>query len=864
MVTFCIVSLIAAGTGDAGCYSIVAGRKATADGSVLFAHNEDNGLSDVAGLRRIPRRKHEPGTKVMLPGGGRLPQVPETFAFWYLQMPECEYSDALLNEFGVAVASNNCPSREQNPAFTDGGIGGPVLRRLVAERARTARQGVELVGSLVSRFGYTASGRTLSIADPTEGWLVAMVCGKHWVAARVPDDQVALIANTYTIGSVNLEDPRSFRGSPDLISYAIHRGWYDPATGPFSFERAYANRAARRNPANTHRQYSGLNRLAAAPPPPPEDGRLPFAVTPKVPLTVRHITQVLRDHYEGVWYKHEPNTAAPSPHRGHTTTICRPETNSSSVFQLRSSMPVPIGAVWWLCLWQPCSNPYVPLYAGMDTVPNELELGAPPRPASPATFGPAYTVFSEEARWVEADYAVRCSRVRARWKAFEKKCFDAQPRIERRALARWKKAPALARQIVTQHSHNAVAHAVREARSILSSAWRRHTIDASSRGADGVRLKDVNSDGLLDIATGWEEGGVIRAYLNPGPARSAEPWPAVTVGSVRSPEDAVFVDLDADGAVDVVSACEGSVRTIWIHWAPRQKDRYLHAGAWTTEALPQSRSRGAWMFCLPLQVDGKNGIDLVAGAKGRNAQIGWFEAPGAARDLAAWTWHPLYDAGWIMSLVASDIDGDGDQDILASDRKGPSRGVLWLENPGTGPAQTHPWPVHRVGGATKQVMFLSIVDLDRDGLKDVLTAVSGTELLYSRRTRAGFPSWENYTIRLPAGAGKGKAVAAGDIDLDGRPDIVFTCEHAKDLSGVMWLSAPGRVTDPAWISHDISGSRAGVKYDLAELLDLDGDGDLDVLTCEEANNLGVIWYENPQIGSPGRTDVTTGGGALPE
>ena len=103
--------------------------------------------------------------------------------------------------------------------------------------------------------------------------------------------------------------------------------------------------------------------------------------------------------------------------------------------------------------------------------------------------------------------------------------------------------------------------------------WKRHTIDNSSRGADGVRLRDVNGDGLPDIATGWEEGGVIRVYLHPGYASAKQPWPSVTVGEVNSPEDAVLVDLDRDGAFDVVSSCEGRVRTMFFHWAPRLGDQ---------------------------------------------------------------------------------------------------------------------------------------------------------------------------------------------------------------------------------------------------------------------------------------------------
>ena len=80
--------------------------------------------------------------------------------------------------------------------------------------------------------------------------------------------------------------------------------------------------------------------------------------------------------------------------------------------------------------------------------------------------------------------------------------------------------------------------------SATAEPWERHTIDQSSKGADGVRLMDVNGDGLLDVATGWEEGGVVRAYINPGPKKSKAEWPAVTVGRVKSAEDAVFFDVD--------------------------------------------------------------------------------------------------------------------------------------------------------------------------------------------------------------------------------------------------------------------------------------------------------------------------------
>lgn len=367
--------------------------------------------------------------------------------------------------------------------------------------------------------------------------------------------------------------------------------------------------------------------------------------------------------------------------------------------------------------------------------------------------------------------------------------------------------------------------------------WKRHVIDDSSSGADGVRVLDVDGDGRMDVTTGWEEGGRVRAYLNPGPARVEEPWPSVTVGEVASPEDAVFVDLDQDGAVDVVSSTEGANQTLYVHWAPSEADAYLKASAWHTQAFPTSRGLTRWMFALPADIDGRNGPDFFAGSKDTGGVIGFWQAPEDARRVEAWRWRPLYDAGWVMSLIARDMDGDGDADLLATDRKGERSGVLWLENPGARRADRGPWREHRIGTVgEEQVMFLTVGDLDRDGREDVATIVSGGPIVvYYQRGK----SWEREEIALPAEAGTGKAVAVVDVDLDGTPDLAFTCEKAVDgRDGAMWLAGPD------WTPHPLSGPE-GVKFDRMEWIDLDDDGDLDMMTCEERDELGVVWYENP-------------------
>ncbi|MEM7383933.1 MAG: VCBS repeat-containing protein [Verrucomicrobiota bacterium] len=366
--------------------------------------------------------------------------------------------------------------------------------------------------------------------------------------------------------------------------------------------------------------------------------------------------------------------------------------------------------------------------------------------------------------------------------------------------------------------------------------WKRHTIDNSSEGADGVRLHDVNGDGRQDIATAWEEGNLIRAYVHPGTGKAKHPWPAVTVGKVRAGEDAVFADLDGDGAVDVVSSCEGNTKSLFVHWAPDNAADFLNPGAWKTEAFPQCRNRTQWMYALPMQVDGKNGIDLIVAGKGNGSEIGWLSGPENPRDLPTWVYRPIHPMGWVMSLQREDMDGDGDLDVLYSDRRGPSRGVHWLEWTGRG------WKHHTIGGTDSENMFLATGDLDGDGRREIVVAIRQGPIHCYRHEGS---QWVRHEIPLPKGFGSGKSVAVVDVDGNGKSDLIFSCESAESpLSGIGWLSATGNPFSEPWQSHDIGGPE-GIKFDRLTLNDVDGDGDTDVLTCEERDQLGVLWYENP-------------------
>ncbi|MCG7852540.1 MAG: VCBS repeat-containing protein [Methanosarcinaceae archaeon] len=389
--------------------------------------------------------------------------------------------------------------------------------------------------------------------------------------------------------------------------------------------------------------------------------------------------------------------------------------------------------------------------------------------------------------------------------------------------------------------------------------WQCHIIDNSSQGADGVKLADINGDGLMDIATGWEEGGLTRVYLNPGPEKSKSKWPAVTVGKTPSVEDAVFADLDGDGSLDVVSCCEGRSKTIFVHWAPKNRDDILTASKWEQAVLADSRKHEQqWMFAWPMQVDGKNGIDLIAGSKNRDAQIGWFEAPKHGRDLDGYRWHPMSNAGWIMSIWKHDIDGDRDLDIVISDRMGKFRGCRWLENPGHGPAQTKPWKNHLMGVADKEVLSMALADLDGDGLEDAVVAVKDMKILFLKRLDKTGLNWKTHRISADFNAGNTRAVVVADVNNDKRKDLVLTTWNAKGKHGVLWMEYAKTPLEKQWIPHRISGRKKGIKYDRIEMIDLDNDGDLDLLTCEEQEGnagMGVIWYENPHESKKGVRNV---------
>ena len=366
-------------------------------------------------------------------------------------------------------------------------------------------------------------------------------------------------------------------------------------------------------------------------------------------------------------------------------------------------------------------------------------------------------------------------------------------------------------------------------------AWKRHVIDAGSRGADGVRLADVDGDGRLDVVTPWEEGGDVRVAYDRGMQASPR-WEVESIGRERSVEDAVATDLDGDGSLEVVAAAEGKAKTIRVF------SRHPKAKGWKGHHLGNSAGRQQYMFALPIDTRAA-GRALVVGGKNKNATVSVWSPTGLRSDFASWTERVLRPAGWIMSLQAVDMDRDGIDDVLLSDRKGDHRGVYWIRCDASGPTQE----VISIGGADAEVMFLTHGDLDADGDLDVAVAARPQMLILFERLSADGRQWNERRLALPERAGLGKGVAIESDD--GKTEIFVSSGPVKErnrlsIVRLQWEDPQAVMTSPPTLI-DAPGGTAGTKFDRIELVDLDGDGDRDLLTCEERENLGVVWYERP-------------------
>jgi dipeptidase len=434
-----------------GCFGVIVGKDASVDGSILVGHDEQNGMNRFINFRKIPRLKHKKGEMIDLLNGGKIAQVPETYSYLWSENPGVEAGDTYMNEYGVMIASDGCPGREKasieelekDGQIKDGGLY-YMFRRLIIERAETAREAVKIAGELIDEMGY-ASSRTYIIADRDEAWIMCVTKGKHWVAKRVPDDKVVILPNVFIIGEVNLEDKANFMGSQDLIEYAVKKGWYDPKSEkPFRFDEAYS---PERKVLLDPRQWAGQCIVTKSYIEKTPDRRLPFAVTPAQKMTIADILPVLRFH------SNDPKKAKKIRESGKFSVkgldmggICAPVTQEAAVFQLRNALPVEIGCVYWRISAEPCANVLTPWYLGILktpknyyesddltkilTVKHHFSEADNPQPGKDK----AWTAYKNLQDKVDSNRSKYADKILKKWQTVEQSFYEEQPEIDRKAL----------------------------------------------------------------------------------------------------------------------------------------------------------------------------------------------------------------------------------------------------------------------------------------------------------------------------------------------------------------------------------------------------------------------------------------------
>ncbi|MHB1034096.1 MAG: C69 family dipeptidase [Pirellulales bacterium] len=294
------------------CTSIMVGRKASVDGSVMTSHTCDShrdgsrivvvsGVRHAAGAQRLLTRRRDDDTGPMpryaRTPTGNIPEAAETLSY-------IAPVYAAMNERQLAIGESTFEGREELVSQR-GLIDCETLTRLMLERATTARQAIQLGGQLLEKYGWCDVGEALTIADTKEVWLMEIVgpgqgiVGAVWVAQRVPDDHVSVVANGARIGEIDLAKADFFMASSNIFKVAEERGYWDSKSGqPFRFYQAY-NPESRTGFETTRREWRVLDLLAPSLKLHPNANVFPFSVKPDKPVSPEKVMELFRDTFEG-------------------------------------------------------------------------------------------------------------------------------------------------------------------------------------------------------------------------------------------------------------------------------------------------------------------------------------------------------------------------------------------------------------------------------------------------------------------------------------------------------------------------------------------------------------------------------------
>jgi len=529
-----------AGAGD-GCTIISAGRDATVDGSVITSHSD---ACSECRLHVVPGRRFGKGARAPVhwgmiyygrddPNGGRalgdygrvigqIPQVERTYTYFHTG-----YSQ--FNEHQLALAESTCSQRRELATPYIEGVTEQIMtveqaQVFALERCRTAREAIRTITGLMEQYGFlpsTGGAETLSIADPTEVWVLEMFSvgaewtraggkpGVIWAARRVPDGEVTVVPNYVRIREIDLKDP-DVMASPNYMQEAIDRGWHDPASGrPFIWQEAYAppisegslNRlwlisstlAPSLKAWPKRRLGAGTDRAPALAAQTEGAAFYPFSFKPERKISVQDVIAFQRAVFDDTIYDMaaDPAWLVPDGRGGHTRSVLAspfpaPEMRRllgigshrtiaqhgyGMVAQLRSWMPAAVGGVYWFYVDNPFVSTYVPVYAGVREISTLYQT----YDARQYTEGSARWAVDlvdnlMHLKWQEAVKDLRAAR-----DPIEAEFFATQAATDTQALALYEKAPDQAARFLTDLTRARMERVVQVYRDLRATLITKHT-----------------------------------------------------------------------------------------------------------------------------------------------------------------------------------------------------------------------------------------------------------------------------------------------------------------------------------------------------------------------------------------------------
>lgn len=400
------------------CTSIMVGKKASTDGSVITSHTCDGKYR--TWLKIEKGQKFEKGSTTNIYKGtlrtetawdrrnvkiaGTIPQAKETYSFLNTAYPS-------LNEKQLAIGETTIVGPKE--LVNENGLFQiEELERIALERCSTAREAIKLIGDLIKEYGYGDWGECITIADKKEVWQLEIFgegpdnIGGVWVAQRIPDDHVGVSANISRIGVIDKKNSDYFLYSDNVFSVAKKLGRWD-GKEEFKFWKVYGNV---KKPFKI-REYFILNTLAPSLNLDFEADELPFSVKPDKKVSVRDVIALYRETYEGTKYdmtkglkiakkiyndkKEEigidtiisPN-AHPWPTKDernlrnylkkgsveYQRTVAVAWCSYSFITQLRDWLPDEIGGRMWFSFDNPGQSPRIPIYTGITELPESFQF----------------------------------------------------------------------------------------------------------------------------------------------------------------------------------------------------------------------------------------------------------------------------------------------------------------------------------------------------------------------------------------------------------------------------------------------------------------------------------------------------------